>query len=52
MAAVDIYDVKVLENPAMFSTPLQFEITYEVRETLKEGTLPRILDSSLFEMNG
>lgn len=37
MAAVDIYDVKVLDNPAMFSTPLQFEITYEVRETLKEG---------------
>lgn len=38
MAAVDIFDVKVLGNPAPFASPLQFEITYEVREALKEGT--------------
>lgn len=37
MAAVDIFDVKVLDNPAPFSNPLQFEITYDVRESLKEG---------------
>ncbi|CAN8074610.1 unnamed protein product [Agarophyton chilense] len=36
MAAVDIFDVKVLDNPAPFTNPLQFEITYDVRETLKE----------------
>lgn len=38
MAAVDIFDVKVLDNPAPFTNPLQFEITYDVREALKEGT--------------
>lgn len=38
MAAVDIFDVKVLDNPAPYTNPLQFEITYEVRELLKEGT--------------
>lgn len=38
MAAVDIFDVKVLDNPAPFTNPLQFEITYDVREPLKEGT--------------
>jgi hypothetical protein len=37
MAAVDIFDVKVLDNPAPFTNPLQFEITYDVREALKEG---------------
>jgi ASF1 like histone chaperone len=39
MAAVDIFDVKVLDNPAPFTNPLQFEITYDVREPLKEGRL-------------
>lgn len=39
MAAVDIFDVKVLDNPAPFTNPLQFEITYDVREALKEGIL-------------
>jgi ASF1 like histone chaperone len=39
MAAVDIFDVKVLDNPAPFTNPLQFEITYDVREPLKEGML-------------
>lgn len=34
---MDIYDVKVLDNPASFTNPLQFEITYDVREPLKEG---------------
>lgn len=38
MAAVDIFDVKVLDNPAPFKNPLQFEITYDVRETLEQGT--------------
>ena len=37
MAAVDIFDVKVLDNPAPFTNPLQFEITYDVREALKDG---------------
>jgi hypothetical protein len=40
MAAVDIFDVRVLDNPAPFTNPLQFEITYDVREALKEGSLP------------
>lgn len=39
MAAVDIFDVRVLDNPAPFTNPLQFEITYDVREALKEGKL-------------
>lgn len=34
---MDIFDVKVLDNPAPFTNPLQFEITYDVREPLKEG---------------
>lgn len=44
MAAVDIFDVKVLDNPAPFTNPLQFEITYDVREALKEGALTFGLD--------
>ncbi|KAA8497530.1 Histone chaperone ASF1B [Porphyridium purpureum] len=36
MAAVDIVNVSVLENPATFTSPIQFEITYEVREALED----------------
>eukprot|EP00183_Erythrolobus_madagascarensis_P003799 CAMPEP_0185854346 /NCGR_PEP_ID=MMETSP1354-20130828/22042_1 /TAXON_ID=708628 /ORGANISM="Erythrolobus madagascarensis, Strain CCMP3276" /LENGTH=103 /DNA_ID=CAMNT_0028556083 /DNA_START=1 /DNA_END=309 /DNA_ORIENTATION=+ len=36
MAAVDIYNVHVLDNPAPLTHPLSFEITYEVREPLLE----------------
>uniref|UniRef100_A0A7S0ZH16 Anti-silencing function protein 1 n=1 Tax=Timspurckia oligopyrenoides TaxID=708627 RepID=A0A7S0ZH16_9RHOD len=36
MAAVDIFNVNVLDNPALFMHPLSFEITYEVREPLIE----------------
>lgn len=36
MAAVDVVNMVVLENPAPFTAPLQFEITYDVREPLAE----------------
>mmetsp|Transcript_4947 Transcript_4947/g.9068 ORF Transcript_4947/g.9068 Transcript_4947/m.9068 type:complete len:217 (-) Transcript_4947:40-690(-) len=36
MAAVDIFNVSVLDNPSPFESPISFEITYEVREPLKE----------------
>ncbi|OSX68303.1 hypothetical protein BU14_3047s0001, partial [Porphyra umbilicalis] len=35
MAAVDVVNMVVLDNPAPFTNPLQFEITYEVREPLR-----------------
>ncbi|GAB0491225.1 hypothetical protein MMPV_002477 [Pyropia vietnamensis] len=36
MAAVDVVNMVVLDNPAPFTAPLQFEITYDVREPLAE----------------
>mmetsp|Transcript_695 Transcript_695/g.2310 ORF Transcript_695/g.2310 Transcript_695/m.2310 type:complete len:187 (+) Transcript_695:165-725(+) len=36
MSAVDVSSVQVLKNPAPFTEELQFEITYEVRETLSQ----------------
>ncbi|KAJ8901669.1 hypothetical protein NDN08_003875 [Rhodosorus marinus] len=36
MSAVDVFNVQVLDNPAPFTNTLQFEITYEVRETLTQ----------------
>eukprot|EP00871_Galdieria_phlegrea_P005212 jgi/Galph1/5692/GphlegSOOS_G4375.1 len=37
MAAVEVLQVKVENNPATFESPFRFEITYEVREPLQEG---------------
>lgn len=34
MSVVTLLDVKVLNNPAEFGTPYQFEITFESLETL------------------
>ena len=37
MAAVNITAVNVLDNPAPFTNPLQFEIHYECMSELQEG---------------
>lgn len=37
MSAVNITNVTVLDNPASFLTPFQFEISYECVSPLKEG---------------
>lgn len=36
MSAVNILDVKVLDNPAAFTNPLQFEIEYECLQALND----------------
>lgn len=37
MAKVQVANVNVLDNPAAFFNPIQFEITFECIEELKEG---------------
>nr|DAD31948.1 TPA_asm: hypothetical protein HUJ06_010799 [Nelumbo nucifera] len=37
MSAVNITNVTVLDNPAPFLNPFQFEITYECLIPLKDG---------------
>lgn len=37
MSAVNITNVTVLDNPASFLTPFQFEISYECLTALKDG---------------
>lgn len=37
MSAVSITNVTVLDNPASFLTPFQFEISYECLTPLKDG---------------
>lgn len=37
MSAVNITNVTVLDNPASFLTPFQFEISYECVSSLKDG---------------
>lgn len=39
MAAISITSVVVLDNPAPFTNPLQFEIQYECSYALEEGEL-------------
>ncbi|GFS32774.1 ASF1 like histone chaperone [Actinidia rufa] len=38
MSAVNITNVTVLDNPAPFVNPFQFEISYECLIPLKDGT--------------
>jgi hypothetical protein len=38
MSAVNITNVTVLDNPAAFLNPFQFEISYECLTPLKDGT--------------
>ena len=37
MAKVQVANVTVLDNPSPFFNPIQFEITFECIEELKEG---------------
>jgi histone chaperone ASF1 len=37
MSAVNITNVTVLDNPASFLNPFQFEISYECLAALKDG---------------
>jgi len=37
MAAINVLEVKVLENPARFLDPFKFEITFECVSALTEG---------------
>lgn len=39
MSAVNITNVTVLDNPASFLAPFQFEISYECLAALKDGML-------------
>lgn len=53
MSAVNITNVTVLDNPASFITPFQFEISYECLAALKDGNFFslssfRVSSSSLF----
>lgn len=37
MAAINVTDVKILNNPAVFSTPIQLVITFECSIQLSDG---------------
>jgi histone chaperone ASF1 len=37
MAYVNLLNVTVMNNPAPFTSPFQFEITFECLKELKEG---------------
>jgi histone chaperone ASF1 len=42
MSVVSLLGVKVLNNPAPFNAPYEFEITFECLEQLREGRHPFI----------
>lgn len=39
MSVVSLLGVKIVNNPASFLDPYQFEITFECLEQLQKGTL-------------
>ncbi len=41
MSVVSLLGVKILNNPAPFTAPYEFEITFECLEQLREGLLKR-----------
>lgn len=43
MSAVNITNVTVLDNPASFLAPFQFEISYECLAALKDGNYATLL---------
>lgn len=42
MTAINITSVNVLDNPALFVNPFQFEIQYECLQDLQHGEPPKI----------
>ena len=50
MSKVQIQNVVVLNNPANFLSPLQFEITFDCMENLEDGKKPIFMscDNTLF----
>lgn len=47
MSVVSLLGVKVLNNPAPFNAPYEFEITFECLEQLREGRLQQINSCAL-----
>jgi histone chaperone ASF1 len=47
MSVVSLLGVKVLNNPAPFTSPYEFEITFECLEQLREGIYIRLPGSPL-----
>ena len=41
MAAINVTSVNVLDNPSLFSNPLQFEVSYECLYDLNDGAAGR-----------
>lgn len=46
MSVVSLLGVKVLNNPALFTAPYEFEITFECLEQLREGLYSKILEQA------
>lgn len=42
MSVVSLLGVKILNNPAPFTAPYEFEITFECLEQLREGALEMV----------
>jgi hypothetical protein len=42
MALVNILNVEVLDNPAPFGNPFQFEITFECVAALEDGKISKL----------
>lgn len=40
MSCINVTSVQVLNNPATFTTPLQFEISFECLSPIQEGKDP------------
>lgn len=49
MSLVNIANINVLNNPAPFNSPLEFEITFECNAELKDGK--RDMNLTSFEGN-
>lgn len=43
MSAVNLTNVAVLDNPAMFLNPFRFEISYECLAPLKDGSISHFI---------
>jgi histone chaperone ASF1 len=48
MSVVSLLGVKVLNNPAPFTAPYEFEITFECLEQLQKGKPPAVLMDERF----
>ena len=47
MSVVNITNIQVLNNPARFTDPFQFEITFECISPLEQGTFQMLIVTTI-----